>query len=416
MADLKNTCIGSHFWKMKIIVNRTECLRGSVLIPGSKSHSIRWMLFALMAKGESKINNVLTAADSEAAKNICQAFCSKIEEKDGSLLIKSAGLPLSKPVLKVHSGNSGITTRFLLPILGLRSYPESIILEVGEQMKNRPIAPLVKALNQLGMNVSDSFPLHISGNLEGGHVEIEGSTSQYLSALLMALPSAPNDSYIKVKDLREVPYVKMTLACLDELGIKYKWEGDEFFVPGRQKYSCFTKNIPGDFSSASYFYAAQALLPGNIKIEGLDQADEQADKALLSFLENWPEEINCMDCPDLLPTLAVIATSKTHPTYLMNVEQARIKETDRIHSMTEGLRLMGAKIEEKSDGLIVYPSKLKGAEVHGFYDHRTIMALSVAGLIAEGKTIIDSAEGIYKTFPNFVELMQGLGAQITLEK
>lgn len=403
---------------MILQVKKTSELNGTLCVPGSKSHGIRALLIATLAKGESRLTNLLDSEDTSAALATCKALGAEIDLEDGGAIIVGSGLPLTQHTDNFFTGNSGITTRFMLPVFGLREESDKVTLNVGEQMKLRPIDPLLNALNHLGMHVSGHFPLHLSGHLTGGEVEIDGTTSQYLSALLLSLPCAKEDSVIKVLHLNERPYVEMTTRWLDEQGIAYDWEKeaglDVFTIDGGQSYKAFEKAIPGDFSSASYLFAAQAILPGELHIEGLDMEDTQPDKALVHLLKDWPEVIDCNDFPDLLPTLAVVATQMPGKTHLTNVAQARIKETDRIHSMTQGLRAMEADIEELEDGMIVHRSDLKGAEVHGFGDHRTIMALAVAGLVAEGETKIDTAEGIHKTYPNFVQDFQSLGANMTL--
>lgn len=415
------------------------------------------------------------------------------------LEIISPGLPLQIGGQKLHSGNSGITTRFALPMLGLRGLnPKPLTLTVDEQMQKRPIMPLITALNDLGMKIETAaehvlseadnsiWPLKISGELLGGETEVDGLSSQYLSALLLALPCAQNDSIITVKNLKERPYIQLTLDWLKEQGIQWEHsfsdsaqQSSELFpkadntldiykIPGGQSYKPFQKNIPGDFSSASYPIAAAALLPGEVLIKGLNLDDSQGDKALIHILEKMGADIQVrtdgafkiiggkplkgirIDCdpfPDLVPTLAVIATQAEGKTELFNVEQARIKETDRIHSMEQGLSKMGAKIEATKDSLIIHgfpkgSSKNMGlhhAKVEGYEDHRTIMALALAGMCVKedsglsglsdtprsshsqraskpSQTTITTAEGMAKTFPNFPELMQSIGAKIQLKK
>ncbi len=178
--------------------------------------------------------------------------------------------------------------------------------------------------------------------------------------------------------------------------------------------------------------AAAALIPGEVTITSLDFKDSQGDKRIIAILQEMGAEIetsqekliirggqplhgleiDCKEIPDLLPTLAVLGTFASGQTSLVNAPQARLKETDRLHSMAQGLSRLGAKVEEKPDGLIVHQSLLKGAEVHGFNDHRTVMALALAGMLAQGQTVIDTAEAVNKTFPGFVKTMQGLGAKM----
>jgi len=427
---------------MNIIVKNTTTLLGQALPPGSKSQTIRGLVLALLANGETILDNFLDSEDTLNALNVCKDLGAEVTVADNSRVIHGAGLPIQPVSTQINSGNSGITTRFVLPLLGLRkNTSQPIILDCGEQMRARPIKPLVDALRNLGLSIQyleteGVLPVSVTGNLIGGDVEIEGITSQYISALLISLPCAPNDSNIIVKNLHERPYMEMTLNCLREQNIIFSHEkkgnDDIFHIKGNQRYQNFQTSIAGDFSSASYLIAAGALTQGSVEVQGMDMTDSQGDKKLISILQDMGADIDIMadrilirggkkltgikidanDIPDLVPTLAVIGTHATGKTEIYNVRQARIKETDRIHSMTSGLSRLGGKIDEHPDGMTVYQSKLSGNRVNGYDDHRTVMALSIAGLLADGSTTIKDSEAINKTFPSFVEIMQSLGAKM----
>jgi 3-phosphoshikimate 1-carboxyvinyltransferase len=401
---------------------------------------------ATLTRGTSKIFNVLDADDTRSAIEVCRKLGAEVtcEKNSGGGLdcvVTSAGTPLRNVASEIFTGNSGITTTFTIPILGLRNDQNPIMLTCGEQMRTRPLEPIIKAARELGMQIETenlTCPLTISGTLHGGKVSLESPNSQYLSALLLSLPLADGDSVIEVKNLEERPYVEMTLGYLNEQHIEYTHTHgdniDTFSVRGNQSYSPFEKTIPGDFSSASYLIAAAVLIPGKVKIHGLDMADSQGDKRFIETLQSMGANIeikenalaisggkelhgttiDCSDTPDLLPILAVIGTRATGETLLQNIGHARIKETDRLKSMATELRKMGALIEEGETYLKITPSHIHGAELHGHHDHRTIMALAVAGLIAntDTETTIDTTENVSKTFPKFIETMNSLGANI----
>ncbi len=435
---------------MKIIIHPVKELHGEALTPSSKSHSVRALFIATMASGTSHLHNLLDAEDGRAAIDVCRKLGATInytENSSGGLevTVESEGVPLDTAETDLFSANSGITTTLTIPLIGLRQDPEVLLtLASGEQMQKRPLASIIQAVKDLGMEVvsydnNDSCPLGLRGELAGGYATVDGTNSQYLSALLLSLPCAKKNSEIEVKDLHERPYVDMTLAWLDEQKIRYghsKKDGvDTFRIFGNQQYHPVDKIIPGDFSSASYLIAAGILLPGHITLHGLDMDDPQGDKQIIALLQQMGADItvkgtdlivkgdkplkgatiNCGDIPDMLPTLAVVATQAEGKTVLMNVENARIKETDRIKSMATELKKMGVKLEEKEDSLTIYQSKLKGADLHGYNDHRTIMALAVAGLLADGDSTIDTAEGINKTFPDFVDDMNKIGANMEIK-
>ncbi len=336
-----------------------------------------------------------------------QALGCTVENKT----IHSQGLPFQAEVDEIHTGNSGITTRFLLPLLGLRAQTDPIRVIPDAQMRARPSQSLVDALNQLGMDIQvDNGIFTVNGALRAGEVEVSGLSSQYASALLFALPWLPENSLLRVKNLNERPYVQITLDWLRTMGatIEGEWQ-----IEGRKTPHLPDElTIPGDWSAASCL-----LLLKNLKLEGLDPCDSQPDKILADWLTQdlSGKTLDLNDCPDLLPAVAVLATQTPGGLTIANVPQARIKETDRIHSMAEGLRAMGATIEEREDGLRIAQTQLRGAKIHGYHDHRTVMAFTIAGLLADGVTEIDTAEAVAKTYPNFFKDLQACGANITLE-
>jgi 3-phosphoshikimate 1-carboxyvinyltransferase len=430
---------------MYLTVKNTPNLSGKIIAPSSKSHSIRGIVISLLAKGKSTLLNVLDSEDTQAAIKVCATLGAEIHVTGRCLTITSSGLPLNTSATEINTGNSGITTLFILPVLGLREdCTHSVLLNCGEQMRARPIKSLIEALCHLGMNIDyvskkDQLPVYVTGRLKGGVAEVEGINSQYLSGLLISLPCAENDSVITVKHLHERPYIDMTLDYLREQGINYVHQSadevDIFYIQGRQEYIPLDHTIPGDFSSASYLMAAAVLCRSEIELHGLNYADTQGDKKLISVLQKMGADmvikknaiqihggkpltgmrIDANDMPDLVPTLAVIATQAKGKTDISNVKQARIKETDRIHSMTEGLRKMGAHIVAHEDGMTIYESSLQGAFVNGYGDHRTVMALTVAGMVAQGRTLITEGESVKKTYPKFVETMQRMGANLSID-
>lgn len=429
---------------MTLFIKNTPSINGHIVAPGSKSHTIRAIIVASLCQGKSVLTNALQSTDTHNAIMACKQLNAIITKSHNTITITSTGLPFSISDKEIYTGNSGITTHFILPLLGLRTCADvPIILNCAAQMRARPIQSLVDALVNLGLHITylnnnDLLPIRISGKLIGGKTTVDGMTSQYLSALLLALPCAQHNSEVRVTHLQERPYVDMTLEYLKKQKIELHHHisnnVDTFYIPGAQTYKNFSLAIPGDFSSAAYFIAAGVLIPGEIIVDGLSMADSQGDKQLVAILKKMGADIvvektrfimrggkklqgttiDARDIPDLLPILAVIGTYASGKTDIVNCAHARIKETDRIHAMAAGLSSMGANIFEKKDGLTIYESQLHGHYVKGYADHRTVMALSVAGLIANGTTMIDNAQAINKTFPDFVRMMQSLGANMEM--
>jgi 3-phosphoshikimate 1-carboxyvinyltransferase len=295
--------------------------------------------------------------------------------------------------------------------------------------------PLLSALQNLGAKVESTngkCPFTIHGPIQGGQTSVNGVSSQFLTALLFASPLAPNDTEIIVENLNEKPYIEMTLDWLNKLEIQFEHKGLEWFkIKGGQKYKAFDRNVPADFSSATFPLCAAAITGSEILIKGLDFNDFQGDKEVFAYLEKMGVkflhtndgvlvkggelngiEIDLNGTPDALPALAVAGCFAKGQTRLVNVPQARLKECDRINAIATELAKMGADIKELPDGLIINQSKLSAAEVHGYDDHRMVMALAIAAMATEGNTIIDTIESISVTYPSFVDDMKTLGAKI----
>ena len=419
---------------MFLLAQRSE-LSGGVDIPASKSHTIRGVFFASLADGSSALEKPLSSLDPQAAVGACRAFGAEIETGETWTVRGFAGQPrVPDDVIDVM--NSGSTRNFALSVAALAD--GHTVFTGDEQIRRRAAGPLLEALSALGAEAFSTRgdgcpPIVIGGKLTGGSCDLTASSSQYLTSLLISTPLAPGDTEINVLELNESPYVLMTLDWLDRLSIRY--ERDEslrhFRIAGGQSYPPFRRQMPADFSSATFFLCAAALTGGPVTLRGLDMNDTQGDKAVIDMLRSMGAQIEEQDdglvasggtlkgaeldlnaTPDALPALAATACFAEGETRLVNVPQARIKETDRITVMREELTRMGGRLTELEDGLIIEGRPLTGAEVSGRGDHRIVMALAVAGMAADGTTRIGTAESAAVTFPNFVELMQGLGAHL----
>jgi 3-phosphoshikimate 1-carboxyvinyltransferase len=420
---------------MELVVEQSS-LDGEVDIPASKSHTIRAVIIASLARGRSRIINPLDSADTRSALRACRAFGAKVFEERDWLIEGTAGTP-GVPIDVIDVGNSGTTLRLGM---GIAALCEGFTVFTGdEQIRRRPVQPLLDAYRLLGAEGfttrgNGCAPLVIRGRIEGGRSEIKAFTSQYLSSLLIATPLAAKNSEIRVVELNEIPYVEMTLAWLNKQNIQYEQKGwKRFYIKGEQSYRCFEQRMPGDFSSATFFLCAAAVTHSELFLRGLDMEDVQGDRAVVEMLRAMGVrvtvsgggltvqggdvrgiELDLNNTPDALPALAVTACFASGETRLYNVKQARLKETDRITVMASELRKLGARVRETEDGLVVKGAPLHGARVSGHRDHRVVMALALAGLAASGRTVVETAEAMNVTFPNFVELMRGCGARMEL--
>lgn len=420
---------------MRIIANKSR-LSGSVEIPGSKSHTIRAVAIASLACGESVVRKPLGANDTLASRSAYRELGAHITGT-GDWTIRGVGGKPCVPGNVIDVANSGTT---LYIALGSACLLDGCSVFTGdEQIRRRPVGPLIDALNALGASVESTrgngmAPLVVRGPMSGGNIRLDcGKTSQYLTSLLINCPLASGDTTIDVENLVEKPYIEMTLRWIESQGIRIENDGfTRFHISGGQSYRPFDKAVPADWSSAAFFLCAAAVTGSEITLVGLDPEDSQGDKSILDVLSSMGADIehssdgiriagrgltggefDLSDTPDALPALAVTACFAEGETRLVNVAQARLKETDRISVMCEELSKMGADIRELPDGLVIRGGGLKLATVLGHDDHRVIMALAVAGLAMDGETIVEGAQAVDVTFPTFVELMNQIGAGIS---
>ncbi len=423
---------------MKLISSQSE-LTGQVRMPGSKSHTIRAVAFASLAGGKSVIRQPLDSLDAQSAVGCFRALGATIDIKSHDLweIQGVSGRP-QVPDNVIDVGNSGTSLRLAL---GAASLVEkgAVVFTGDEQIRRRPAGPLLKSLNDLGAKARSTrdnnlAPYVVEGRLSGGTTDMEAISSQYLSSLLINCPLASDTSEIVLTLLNEQPYVEMTLAWLDRLGIKYLNDSfKRFTVPGGQKYSGFECAVPADFSSATFFLCAAALAGKDVRLLGLDMNDTQGDKAVIDYLRQMGAvidvtseaivvskaklhgvEVDLNATPDALPAMAVTACFAEGRTRLHNVPQARIKETDRIAVMNAELTKLGARIREFPDGLEIEGGGLHGGTVDGHGDHRVVMAMAVAGLVTDEPVTILGSEAAAVTFPTFNHLMRDLGAKVNI--
>ena len=415
-------------------------INGETAVPGSKSHTIRALAIAAMAKGSSVIRAPLVSDDTLSCLSAACALGAWIRRGDDSMWqVIGTGGRLIEPAHALDMGNSGTGLRIFSALAGLS--PAPISFDGDESLRNRPMAALLSALNDLGAKTEANdghCPLTITGPIHGGETTVDGTSSQYLSALLLAAPLANGDTILNVPFLNEVPYVEMTLAWLKRqcINVKYNKNYSRFHVTGGQQFKGFNETIPGDFSSAAFPLAAAIVTGGGVLIRNLDFSDPQGDKAFVDLarqmgarIETGPDyalvkpgpvrlhsaELDLNSTPDLLPILSVVAACANGITVLKNVAQARLKETDRIAVMAHELTKMGIQVEEFEDGMAITGGKLKPAHVDSFRDHRVAMSLAIAGMTCResderNPTVIDSAESIAVTYPTFIDDFTKMGS------
>ncbi|KUO42698.1 MAG: hypothetical protein APU95_01375 [Hadesarchaea archaeon YNP_N21] len=424
---------------MALLRVRPSTLEGEITAPPSKSYTHRAFSIALLADGWSKISDPLISLDTESTINAVKIFGGKVFS-DGARRVKGTSGEIRPSTNLIDVRNSGTTLRIMSAIAALS--PNQVRLTGDSSILARPMAPLIEALSKLGAKArcegpKGRPPVIVGGGLKGGEAELTGAvSSQFVSALLIACPYAQEDVFLTItEELRSRPYVEITLEVLGAAGAKIKKSSDlmEFSIPGRQIFRPIEFSIPGDFSSAAFILGGAAIAGGCVKVKNLDMRGAQGDKRVVEFLRQFGADIkvrgksievlgtgdltgieaDCGDNPDLVPVLAVLGCVADGRTILTNIPHLRYKETDRLRALTIELRKMGADVEESPDELRIQGVKqLKGASLNSYGDHRMAMALTLAGLIARGETLIDGAESIKVSYPGFISDIIKLGAKV----
>jgi 3-phosphoshikimate 1-carboxyvinyltransferase len=428
---------------MNVEISRSG-VRGSAQAPPSKSYTHRAILAAGYADG-ARVTDPLVSADTRATMRAVEAYGGSVDrsDDDSELSIEGFDGRPSVPADVIDCANSGTTTRL---VTATGALADGITVLTGdESLRSRPQGPLLDAVEQLDGRAESTrgngqAPLVVKGPVDGGTVSIPGDvSSQYITALLMA--GAVTEEGIDVDletELKSAPYVQITLEVLDDFGVEavetdagFRVDGGQSYEPAGGEYA-----VPGDFSSMSYLLAAGALAADDeLRVRGA-QPSAQGDSAIVGILERmgadieWDRdagvittrqsslsgiEVGVEDTPDLLPTIAVLGAVADGTTTITDCEHVRYKETDRVSAMAEELTKMGASVEEEQATLTINGGEtdLAGATVDGRADHRIVMSLAVAGLVADGTTTIGGGEHVDVSFPDFFDVLADIGADVT---
>ncbi|EJW9761165.1 3-phosphoshikimate 1-carboxyvinyltransferase [Salmonella enterica] len=405
---------------------------GAINLPGSKSVSNRALLLAALACGKTVLTNLLDSDDVRHMLNALSALginYTLSADRTRCDITGNGGALRAPGALELFLGNAGTAMRPLAAALCLGQ--DEIVLTGEPRMKERPIGHLVDSLRQGGANIDyleqENYPpLRLRGGFIGGDIEVDGSvSSQFLTALLMTAPLAPEDTTIRVKgELVSKPYIDITLNLMKTFGVEIaNHHYQQFVVKGGQQYHSPGRYlVEGDASSASYFLAAGAIKGGTVKVTGIGRKSMQGDIRFADVLEKmgatitWGDdfiactrgELHAIDMdmnhiPDAAMTIATTALFTKGTTTLRNIYNWRVKETDRLFAMATELRKVGAEVEEGHDYIrITPPAKLQHADIGTYNDHRMAMCFSLVALSDTPVTILDP-KCTAKTFPDYFE-------------
>jgi 3-phosphoshikimate 1-carboxyvinyltransferase len=416
---------------MRVLISKSE-IKGAVQAPPSKSYTIRGLMCAALARGQSEILHPLDSDDTQAASRVLGQIGVKITQKGDIWRVN--GDNFKAPVNDLFCGDSAATLRFMSAICAL--VPGRCKLTAGVSLSRRPVRTEVDALKMLGIDIScngEFAPVAVNGGkFRGGQTELPGDiSSQYVSALLFIAPLAEENTRIRLTSpLDSRPYVLMTLECLRRFGINIGYSAGlteyEIFP---QSYKPDEYKVEGDWSSASYLLGLGAV-GGKLEVGNLDIQSLQGDKAIEDLLAGMGVPIvkgkdsvsviktslrsikaDLNDCIDLLPTMAVLAALAEGTSEFTGIERARLKESNRVSSLREGLERAGIGITEEKDRIRIAGGRPSPAIIDSKNDHRIAMAFSLMGVAAGGVTI-EGAECVSKTYPEYWNILRQLGVKL----
>ena len=418
-------------------------LKGEIEAPASKSSMQRALAAALLRQGETVIHNPGTSNDDRAALENIVRLGAVVQgsrqqaagSNNNSLHVVSQGIhPVSTTL---DCGESGLGIRMFTPIAALCA--EELTITGSGSLKTRPMNFFDEIFPMLGISIQSDkgkLPMVIRGPLQPRNIEVDGSlSSQFLTGLLMAYSAAgAKDVTITVRDLKSKPYIDLTLKVLKDFG----WnvvnnDHKSFYFPGNNELQkeALHYRVEGDWSGAAFLLVAGAIA-GDIIIKGLDPFSTQADKAVLQAMQSagvsmsiTPDQIevrrsplkafhfDATECPDLFPPLVALAAICEGKTVIEGASRLTHKESDRAVTLQQEFGKMGVNIELQEDLMIIEGvNQLKSATTHSRHDHRIAMACAVAALRADGPVVIEEAEAINKSYPDFYDDIRSLGAEV----
>lgn len=402
---------------MNIKINPTK-LKGYVKIPASKSIAHRMLICSALANGKSIIGNINYSKDIEATINAMKALGAEIfTDKNNAEINGIVHIP-EKSVIDCNE--SGSTLRFIIPVataLGVKTE-----FHGRGRLPQRPIDIYTRELTKHGItfDYNNTMPFTVSGQLSNGIYEIEGNvSSQFITGLLFALPLLNGDSEIVMTShLESRPYVDITIDVLKKFGIIIEETEKGFHIKGNQTYKAYSGNVEGDFSQAAFFYVANSL-GSSIILGNLNTNSVQGDKKIIEIINQTEQNgffnADCSDIPDLVPVLAVLASFGKKTSTIYNAERLKIKESNRLETTAELINNLGGDVKITNDGLIIRPTNnMHGGTIESFGDHRIVMAGAVMATALKEELIINGAEAVTKSYPDFFEDYKKLGGNVNV--
>ena len=399
---------------MKIKINKST-LSGTVTAPPSKSMAHRMLICAGLSKGESRVHGIAPSEDILATLDCLEQIGAKYNYDGETVVINGGSRENKDSVRKLYCRESGSTLRFFIPICLLDG--QKTTLSGTEKLLSRPLGVYENIFNSQGIEFfNNGKSITLNGKLSSGNYKVQGNiSSQFISGLLFALPLLKEDSKIDIiPPIESCSYINLTIQALAQFGVEVKWTDERtLFIPGGQKYRPCEVTVEGDYSNGAFFEVLN-YLGDDVRTEGLREESIQGDKVYREYfpiLDKGTPTVHLADCPDLGPVLFALAAAK-HGGVFTGTRRLRIKESDRGSAMAQELEKFGVSVRIEDNTIVVYPAEFHPpcVELSGHNDHRIVMSLAV--LLTKTGGIIDGAEAVSKSMPDFFEKLKQLGAEI----
>ena len=410
-------------------------LSGEIVCPPSKSYTHRAVFLAALSDGKSIVKDALYSADTRATIDACKTFGVDVHES-GDIISIDNSINLEGEGGIIDVVNSGTTIRIATAIAAIS--PNKTILSGDASIKKRPMKPLLDSLEALGAKcISDDGkpPITVSGTIRGGEVKIMGDvSSQFVSALLIIAPRLQNGLELNIEgNIVSKPYIDSTIASMEKFGVKVETiEKYKKYKIEHQTYKPTEFSVPSDFSNLALLLSATVLIGNNVSIK-ISMGDlPQGDELFIDILEKMGVIVTLQNniislktpakldggkfdlgnTPDLLPPLAILILKSQNPIWIYNVAHARFKETDRIEIIAREIKKIGVRVEEKDDGIILYPPEnIISAQLNSENDHRLFMAFCICGMYIGGCEVTNP-ESVEVSYPNFISDLTKIGGNI----
>lgn len=397
---------------MKIEIRPSKA-KGIVMAPPSKSMAHRMLIGAGLAEGVSIVRNVDLSDDIKATLGILDALGVQYELSDRRVRLKGIGSQKIASVMPLDCNESGSTLRFFIPLL--LSGGEKCEFVGAKRLFERPLSIYEEICKAQGIAFTKSEGrLELEGKLQAAQYQVPGNiSSQFITGLLFALPLLEEDSVLEIlPPIESKAYIDMTLQVLDLCKIEVKRDGNRYYIKGKQTYQPLDVSVEGDYSNAAFLEAFN-LIGGTASVEGLNEESLQGDKIYRTYFQRLQEKnprIDIAECPDLGPILMGMAAA-LHGAVFTGTRRLKIKESDRGVVMAQELEKFGIRTEVLENEITVFEGELQipEEELYGHNDHRIVMTLSVLASITGG--VIDGAQAVKKSFPDYFEVMNDLGIQ-----